>query len=116
MQHNAMTWMVNRNRFRKAKQSALGSFINSSQKEWLGNLDDKSREMFVNTLFSFFEATGMATFDEMVVNRRTSAEKIISTMKNLPEEKQAELKAVLGGLLKSSRQVIRRSIRSRRKN
>ena len=114
MQHNAMTWMVERNRFRKAKQSALGSLINSSQKEWLGNLDDKSREMFVNTLFSFFEATGMATFDEMVVNKRTSAEKIIASMKNLPKEKQAELMAVFGGLLKSSRHVIRRSIRSKK--
>lgn len=39
--------------------------------------------MFVNTLFSFFEATGMETFDEMIVNRRASAERIIDTIKNI---------------------------------
>ena len=88
LQHNALTWMVDQNRFRHTKQSAFGSFINRSQKEWLSNLDDKSREMFVNTLFSFFEATGMDTFDEMIANGRTSAEKIITSIKNLPNEQQ----------------------------
>ena len=115
MQHNALTWMVDRNRFKRAKQSPIGSFINSSQKEWLSNMDDESREMFVNTLFSFFEATGMATFDEMVINRRTSAAKIIATIKNLPKDKQAELMVVMGGLLQSIRHVAERHIRDRRK-
>ena len=41
MQHDAFTWMIERNRFKKAEQSALGSFINSSQKEWRSNLDDE---------------------------------------------------------------------------
>ena len=115
MQHDALTWMVERNRFKQTKQSAMGSFISSSQKEWLSNLDDESREMFVNTLFSFFEATGMTTFGEMVVNRRSSAEKIIAAIKNLPEEKQAGMMAVLGGLLQSIRHVAGRHIRNRRK-
>ena len=63
-------------------------------------LDDESREMFVNTLFSLFEATGMATFGEMILNGRTSAGRIMDTMKNLPGEKQAELKAVMGELVR----------------
>ena len=115
LQHNALTWMVDQNRFRHTKQSAFGSFINRSQKEWLSNLDDKSREMFVNTLFSFFEATGMDTFDEMIANGRTSAEKIITSIKNLPKEQQVALVAVMGGLLKSGRQGVRKDIRNRRK-
>ena len=114
MQHDAFKWMIERNRFKKAEQSALGSFISNSQKEWLGNLDDESREMFVNTLFSFFEATGMETFDEMVINRRTSAERIIASMKNLPKEKQTEMKSVMGGLLQSSSKVIKKNIKNRR--
>ena len=114
-QHDALTWMVRRNRFKTAKQSALGSFINKSQKEWLSRIDDESREMFVNTLFSFFEATGMDTFDEMIVNRRSSAKKIIATIKDLPKEKQAELMAILGDLLQSSRLVFRSYIRNIRR-
>ena len=115
-QHDALTWMVRRNRFKTAKQSALGSFINKSQKEWLSRIDDESREMFVNTLFSFFEATGMETFDEMIVNRRSSAKKIITTIKGLPKEKQIELLAIMGGFLQSSRYVFRRYIRNIRRD
>jgi hypothetical protein len=112
-QHDALTWLVRRNRFNTAKQSALGSFINKSQKEWLSNIDDESREMFVNTLFSFFEATGMTTFDEMIVNRRTSAKKIMDAIKNLPKEKRAMLMAAMAGLLQSSRHVFKGYIKNR---
>ena len=114
LQHDAITWKIERNRFKHTKQSAVGSLINDSQKEWLNSLDDKSREMFVNTLFSFFEATGMATFDEMIVNRRASAGKILATIRNLPKEKQSELKTVMGGLMHSTRKVVIRRIRDRR--
>ncbi len=116
LQHDALLWMVEGNRFKETKQSALGSFINNSQKEWLSTLDDESREMFVNTLFSFFEATGMATFDEMIVNRRTSAKKIMGAIKNLPKEKRVVLTAAMAGLLQSSRHVVRRYIRNRRES
>ena len=111
LQHDAMTWMVDRNRFKHTKLSATGSLIKDSQKEWLRNLDDESREMFVNTLFSFFEATGMDTFDEMIINRKASAGKIMSTIRNLPKDKQAELMAVMGGLLHSIRRVVVSRIR-----
>ena len=116
LQHDALMWMVEGNRFKETKQSALGSFINNSQKEWLSNLDDESREMFVNTLFSFFEATGMATFDEMIVNRRTSAKKIMAEIKKLPKEKRAMLMAAMAGLLQSSSHVVKRFIRNKRES
>ena len=114
-QHDAFTWEITRNRFKQTERSALGAFINDSQKEWLSSLDDESREMFVNTLFSFFEATGMATFDEMMVNGRESVGRIIDTMKNLPKETKTELKSVMGRLLRSSSNVARRQIGSKRK-
>ena len=116
LQHDALLWVVEGNRFKQTKQSALGSFINNSQKEWLNNLDDESREMFVNTLFSFFEATGMSTFDEMIINRRTSVKKMMDAIKNLPKEKRAMLMAAMAGLLQSSRHVVRRYIRDRRED
>ena len=115
MQHNALMWMVERNRFKRSKQSALGSFISNSQKEWLSNLDDESREMFVNTLFSIFEATGMATFDEMIINRRISTGKIAARIKNLPKGKRVKLMAVIGGLIQSASHVARSHVNDRRK-
>ena len=115
MQHDAMTWEIKRNRFKQTKQSALGSFIDDSTKEWLSNIDDESREMFVDTLFSFFEATGMATFDEIMENGTVSAGKILDKMNKLPKQKQTELKSIMGGLLRSSGHVARRQIGNIRK-
>ena len=114
MQHDALTWMVEQNRFKQTKQSAIGSLIDSSQKEWLSNIDDETREMFVNTLFSLFESTGMETFDEMVVNRRISSKKIMASIKSMPKEKQEEMKAVMNGLLQSFRNVVGRHFGNRR--
>lgn len=114
MQHDALTWMIEQNRFKQTKQSAIGSLIDTSQKEWLSKIDDETREMFVNTLFSLFESTGMETFDEMVVNRRISARKIMASIKSLPKEKQEEMKAVMNGLLQSFRNVIESRVGNRR--
>ncbi len=52
----------------------------------------------------------------MIVNRRSSAEKIIATIKGLPKEKQIELLAIMGGFLQSSRYVFRRYIRNLRRD
>lgn len=110
MQHDALTWQIERNRFVEAEQSQIGAFITQSQRDWLGKLDDESREMFVNTLFSLFEATGMSTFGEMKVNKLRSAERILSTIKELPKERQEVLLAIMGELLQSGTQVARKRI------
>jgi len=110
-QHDSMTWQVERNRFAASEKTALGTFIESSQKDWLSKIDDESRETFVNTLFSIFESTGASTFGEMKENRRKSAERMISSLKGLPKEKQDELKAIIGGLIQSGTQAAKDRIR-----
>ena len=108
MQHDAMTWQIERNRFVVKETSPLGIFIRHSQQEWLSKIDDESREQFVNTLFSIFEATGAATFDEIKENKLKSVERMLSSIKELPRERQEELKTILGGLIESGRQVAKR--------
>ena len=100
-QHDTMTWQVSHNRFEMTEPSALGRFIMDSQKDWLSKLDDRSRENFVSTLFSIFEATGMSTFGEMRGNKIRSVERMLSTVKGLPKEKQDELRSILGELIES---------------
>ena len=87
--------------------SRLGTLIRQSQKDWLSKIDDESRELFVNTLFSLFEATGMATFGEMKVNKLKTAEKILSSITKLPKERQEEVKDIMGELIQSSTQAVR---------
>ena len=109
-QHYEITWQVERNRLVITEQSPIGAFISQSQKDWLSKLDDESREMFVNTLFSIFEATGMATFGEMKVNKLRSVERIYSTLKELPKERQEVLLAIMGELLQSGTQMAKKRL------
>ena len=101
MQHDAMTWQAERNRFVVTEPSALGTFIRDSQQDWLKKIDDESRELFVSTLFSLFESTGMNTFDEIKVNKLKAIERIWSTIRNLPKERQDEVGGILGELIQS---------------
>lgn len=106
-QHDTMTWQLERNRFVEAKPSAFGTFIMNSQKDWLSKIDDDSREKFVNTLFSLFEATGANTFGEMKENKFKSAERILATIKELSKERQDEVKEIMGELIQSSTQAVK---------
>lgn len=109
-QHDAMTWQVERNRFELSEPSALGLFIKESQKNWLSRIDDESRESFVNTLFSVFEATGMYTFGEIKGQKLKAFERMYDSLKEIPKERQAEFMAIIGGLLQSGSHVARDAI------
>ncbi len=109
-QHDGMTWQVARNRFVQAEPSDLGIFIRKTQRDWLSKLDDRTRESFVNTLFSLFEATGMGTFGAMSDRKLKSAESIITAMQGLPKDKQTELLRIIRELLNSSKQTVKESL------
>ncbi len=102
MQHDALTWQVERNHFVTAEQSILGRLIKESQQDWLSKIDDESRESFVNTVFSIVESTGMDTFGEMENNMLKSAERMLSSIKDLPKDNQKTLLSIFGELLQSS--------------
>ena len=110
MQHDGFTWQVERNRFVSAEQSALGLFISKSQQDWLDRIEDDSREMFVNTVFSVLEATGADTFSEMEENKLHSAERMFSSIKGLPKETQKEILSIMGGLFHSGTQIAKKHI------
>lgn len=113
MQHDAMSWQIERNRFVPAEPSALGLFVKESQQNWLSKIDDESRESFVNTLFSVFEATGMDTFGEMKGQKLKAFERMLDGIKGIPKERQAEFLEIMGGLLQSGTHVARNAISDR---
>lgn len=101
MQHDGLSWQIERNRFKQAELSELGLFIRNIQVDWLSKIGDKERESFVDTLFSLFDATGMGTFTTMKENKLKTAEGIISALQALPKEKQTELVKIIGKLIES---------------
>lgn len=110
LQHDGLTWQVERNRFVRAEQTALGAFISSSQRDWLNKIDDDSRAMFVSTVFSVFEATGAGTFGEIESSKLKSAEKMLNTIKDIPKDKQKEVLSIFGELVQSSTQMAKKHI------
>ena len=103
-QHDALSWEVLRNDFVPAEISDLGKFIRETQEEWLEKIDDIQREIFVDTLFSLFEATGMGTFGAMNESRLKTIEKIIASTHELSREKQKQLVKIAAGLVYSGGQ------------
>ena len=110
LQHDGFTWQVMRNGFVPAEISELGRFVMDTQRDWLSKIDDRSREAFVNTLFSLFEATGLDTFGEMSDSKLKSAERILASIQELPREQQREMVKIVRQLFRSSRHAARASI------
>lgn len=98
-QHDPLTWQIDESRFVTAEQSALGHFIHGSQKDWLSRIDDKSREMFVNTLFSVIGATGVDTFGEMAENKLKSAERMLAEIRGMSAARRKEFLSIVAELL-----------------
>ena len=110
LQHDGMTWQVKRNGFVRAEQSDFSRFIKETQKDWLSRIDDKSREKFVNALFSLLEATGADTFIEMKGRKLKSLEQILTTAKDLSEETQKLLLDITGELIGSGGRTIKQAL------
>lgn len=103
VQHDTFSWEVTADHFVSSKPSELGLFIKKSQKDWLSKISDSDRELFVNTLFSLLESTGMETFDEMSERKLRAAAEIRSSMKEMPKDLQKTMNRILGELLLSGR-------------
>ena len=105
-QHDALTWQVRRNRFERAELSELARYIRKAQRDWLSEIDDETRESFVTTLFSLFEATGLDTFGEIKTKRKAVDDIVVTALLRLPKEKRKELGRVFGKLIKSTGRVV----------
>ena len=110
LQHDGMTWQVKRNEFVRTEQSDFGRFIKDTQKDWLSRIDDRSREKYVNTLFSLLEATGADTFSEMKGQKLKSLEQILNTVRDMPDETQKLMLEITGELIGSGGRTIMQAL------
>lgn len=115
LQHDGLTWQVRRNRFVQAEQSDFSRFIRDMQRDWLSKIDDESRESFIDSLFRMIEATGAETFGEISGQKLRSLERIVSEGQNLSRKKQKEFIRVIGELLQSGGQIMKKSLDELRK-
>lgn len=113
-QHDPMTWEVTRNSFVESKPSELGLFIKKSQKGWLRKLDDSERELFVDTLFSLIEATGMHSLEQISEKKLKAFTDIRNSMKEMPKDKQKEMNRIIAELIHSSSEAARDMLMKKR--
>lgn len=107
-QHDALSWQVMRNHFvEKEKRSQESIFFDSTIRTWIQDIPDEERKRFVDSLFSFYEATGKQTMNEIHhIDPITSVRNILNNLRSMPKEDQKQFFAILMKLVKSANIVI----------
>ena len=98
LQHDGLTWQVQRNRFIEAPLSPTAEIIHQTMGSWLEQMDDETRQTFTDTVFYPLEATGMETFSEISDQKWKIVESVLDAAKQIPKEKQKEVLHLLGQL------------------
>lgn len=86
MQHDATSWIVDKNQFKKTQISDFSKKIEKAIISWLDKLDDKKREKFVTSLFSILKKAEVHDLNEFKKTKFDSAIKILKETKNLDKE------------------------------
>lgn len=104
-QHDPFTWSVKGRAFEKVEGLTNDSkFIDSTLKDWLEQLDNKQREMFVDTLFEVLYATEARSLSDLSDNWLKKSSAVIKALARIdPETRNAVLK-IFKLLLSSAKQ------------
>ena len=103
MQHDAFTWQIEGKEFictGKVADSSL--YFRNLIRNWLAQVDEEKREMFIDLLFSFLEATGASTFKEVYGSAGASLAKMLPLLKNVDDSRKKEFEQVLRALAESA--------------
>ncbi len=101
MQHDALTWQIKGNRFLQAEQSRESRLLEKILSDWLVNVDDEGRKLFVDQIFGVLQATGLDTMKEVRSANLTDLSEAIQAARKLPKDQQKEFAEVLTQLIKS---------------
>ena len=102
LQHDGFTWQVLGSGFVEAeKRSESSFFIETTLREWLGTLNEEDRKVFVNSLFSLFEATGASTFTQIKQDMTHSLSNMKKMLDAMPKEQREAMWGSLSKLLKT---------------
>lgn len=109
MQHDAFTWQVLGPRFETTTRSKESLFVEKTVAGWLDEVDDESREMFVDQIFAFIQASGAKKLVDLKSFKEISS--ILRAARDLPKEDQEQFKDVLTQLVKSGGRTLEDSLR-----
>lgn len=105
-QHNPYSWQVNFQGFELAEdQSGSSRFLNSALDHWISSLTDQEKVIFVNAVFDSMEASGAATLEDLVEDKRASYNAIVKAARELDPEVQKSVVETLKKLARAGKDV-----------
>jgi hypothetical protein len=108
-QHDALSWQVLRNHFVEAEEGRTSEsyFFDRTIRHWIEGIDDENRKQFIDSLFSFYEATGKKTMNEVKqIDPWTSMKVILNNLNSMEKEDQRQFLQILLKLVKSANLVL----------
>lgn len=91
MQHNALTWIVENNKFQKTTLSNSSKKTNIVITNWINKLNNQQKIDFVNGLFSVLKKAGINNLVELKKTKLDSIIRIIIETKNMNKETRSML-------------------------
>lgn len=100
MQHNAMTWIVEDDHFKKSEEglSEFSKKIRKTLLSWLDKFDDKRREDFVRALFSILKKSEITDLNDIKEAKISNMLKVLKEMKNISKDNRTILTDALKDL------------------
>lgn len=100
MQHNPFTWEVKGIDFYYVDSvSSTSKYFNKTLNQWLNNISDDKRKLFVDSLFDVLSSTNVNSFSQLANDWKTNLPIILESLKNL----DPEIKSIILQLLKELR-------------
>ena len=86
-QHNPFSWEIMNSDFIYLKKISHSSqYTNETLHNWLSNLSNEERKLFIETLFNILESTNIKNFIEIFQNWKKSIPIILDSIKNMDDE------------------------------
>jgi len=103
LQHDAFTWQIKGKEFEQAEElSDMSVYFRDLLKNWLSQIDDETRESFIETVFSFFESTGAETFSQVYSAVFRNVARMIPVYKAMDGQKKQDVSQVMKALFESA--------------
>ena len=108
MQHDPFSWKLIGKEFVYAKEVDRSSkLMEATIKTWIGKLDYKQREQFVDSVFFLFDINDIKTTKDLSDLKLKKISEIIKTMGGMDQESKKILNKTIGLLWKDARMVLK---------
>jgi len=102
LQHDALTWKVNRNRFEEAKAvSELSLLMERAVENWIRGMTIGERREVVDTIFTLFDETGVENLSEITTDQVRGIAELFRTYRDMNQEEKHVLRETARRLFRS---------------